>query len=249
VIHLEILARHLSPDQPFYGVQSQGLDDKLPPHTRVEEMAAHYLQEIRAVQPEGPYYLGGFSFGGYVAYETACQLHAQGSEVALLALLDIVGPGRGAARWTRRKKARAHLRMFLRLGLAEKGEYLRSRVKAVRHELWEGVWRWAYRHCRAQQWPLPRALRDVQMFHRQALREYRLQPYAGRITLFRATERGIHDTAGPQMGWGRLAAGGVEVYDVPGDHATLVKEPHVAVLAERLRACLDRARQDPLSLQ
>src|SRR5205807_4621015 len=75
------LARHLGSDQPFYGLQSQGLDGKQAPLTRIEEMAAYYIKEIRKVQPEGPYAVGGRSFGGIVAFEMACQLHAQGQEV------------------------------------------------------------------------------------------------------------------------------------------------------------------------
>jgi acyl carrier protein len=87
------LAHHLGPDQPVYGLQAQGLDGKHEPHTRVEEMAAHYIAEIRTVQSEGPYYLGGVSFGGLVAFEMAQQLHARGERVALLALFNTDFPG------------------------------------------------------------------------------------------------------------------------------------------------------------
>ena len=88
VIGFRDLARHLGPDQPMYGFQAQGTDGKHPILTRVEEMAAHYLQELRTVQPHGPYYLGGLSFGGWVAYEMAQQLRADGEQVGLLALID-----------------------------------------------------------------------------------------------------------------------------------------------------------------
>lgn len=88
VLGFRDLARRLGPEQPVYGLQAQGLDGKRPCHRRVEEMAAHYLSEIRSVQPEGPYYLGGLSFGGAVAFEMAQQLRAQGQEVGLVALFD-----------------------------------------------------------------------------------------------------------------------------------------------------------------
>ena len=108
-----------------------------------------------------------------------------------------------------------------------------ARAKAARQEVREAVWRLAYRRLRARDRTLPRALRDLQMYHREALRGYRLQPFPGRVTVFRAAERGVSSNYDSQMGWGHLALGGVEIHEVPGDHATLVKEPHVRVLAEK----------------
>ena len=87
------LARHLGADQPFYGLQSAGLDGSRPPHTRVEDMAAHYIKEMRELQPEGPYFIGGRSLGGMVAFEMAQQLKAQGQAIGLLALLDTYPSG------------------------------------------------------------------------------------------------------------------------------------------------------------
>ncbi len=80
------------------------------------------------------------------------------------------------------------------------------------------------------------------MVNRRAMAAYVAQPYPGRITLFRTQERareGYHD---PLLGWGRLAAGGLEIHDVPGSHTTMLEEPHVAVTAGRLDECLRRAR-------
>src|SRR5439155_9094971 len=85
-------AQLLGADQPVYALQAQGLDGKRPPHTTIEAMAAHYLDEIRTVQPEGPYFLGGFCLGAVIAFEMAQQLHAHGERVALLAALDASGP-------------------------------------------------------------------------------------------------------------------------------------------------------------
>jgi thioesterase domain-containing protein/acyl carrier protein len=86
------LAYHLGSDQPFYALQSLGIDGKHPPLTRIEEMATYYIKALRTVQPEGPYYLGGWSFGGLVAFEMAQQLQREGHEVALLAILDTLAP-------------------------------------------------------------------------------------------------------------------------------------------------------------
>ncbi|HYT32700.1 MAG TPA: amino acid adenylation domain-containing protein, partial [Thermoanaerobaculia bacterium] len=87
------LARRLGPDQPIYGLQAQGLYGKATPHATVEEMAAHYIQEIRTVQPDGPYRLAGFCFGATLAFEMAQQLRAAGFEVGLLASFDGSRPG------------------------------------------------------------------------------------------------------------------------------------------------------------
>jgi thioesterase domain-containing protein/acyl carrier protein len=92
VIYFYHLARHLGSDQPFYGLQARGLDGEQMPHTQVEDMAAYYIEALQTVQPQGPYLLGGHSFGSYVAFEMALQLLHQGQEVALLAILDTPAP-------------------------------------------------------------------------------------------------------------------------------------------------------------
>jgi acyl transferase domain-containing protein/thioesterase domain-containing protein/acyl carrier protein len=92
IVEYSHLTKYLPADQPFYGIQSASLSRKGPRLTRVEEMAAYYIEEVRRLQPEGPYYLAGSSFGGIVGYEMAQQLHEQGQRVALLALFDTYGP-------------------------------------------------------------------------------------------------------------------------------------------------------------
>jgi surfactin family lipopeptide synthetase C len=93
IVYFYHLARYLDSDRPFYAFQAKGLDGKSEPHTCVEEMAADYIAALQAVQPEGPYLLGGHSFGSWVAFEMGQQLQEQGHEVALLAVLDTPGPG------------------------------------------------------------------------------------------------------------------------------------------------------------
>ncbi len=88
VVGFHYLAQYMKPDYPFYGLQSHGMDGKHAGHTRIEDLAAHYIDAIRTVQTTGPYHLGGFSLGGLVAYEMACQLVAAGEEVGILMLFD-----------------------------------------------------------------------------------------------------------------------------------------------------------------
>jgi acyl carrier protein len=78
----------LLPNQPAYGLQAVGLDGKVPRHVSVEEMAAHYVKEIRVFQPEGPYFLVGYSLGSLIAFEMGRQLYQLGQSVAFLGLLD-----------------------------------------------------------------------------------------------------------------------------------------------------------------
>lgn len=87
-IYFYKLAHHLGQDQPFYALQSFGLDGESEPYTQVEDMATYYIQAIQSIQPKGPYLLGGHSFGGIVAFEMAQQLNKLGHKVDLLALFD-----------------------------------------------------------------------------------------------------------------------------------------------------------------
>ncbi|HYK42874.1 MAG TPA: amino acid adenylation domain-containing protein, partial [Thermoanaerobaculia bacterium] len=137
ILYYQELARLLGPDQPIYGLQAQGLYGDAPPHADIEEMAAHYAREIRTVQPEGPYHLAGFCFGGLLAFAVAQRLRMEGNEIGLLASFDggshtfdyAVNTGDAAD-----QGRLSHLSQELRrLGTAEKLVYLgrkgRNRVR------------------------------------------------------------------------------------------------------------------------
>jgi amino acid adenylation domain-containing protein len=216
------LAQHLGPDQPMYGLQAQGLDGKQPRLNRVEDMAAHYLKEIRAVQPEGPYFLGGLSFGGTVAFEMAQQLQAQGQQVGLLFLFDTFPKGY--------ETKSVLLRKLWLMPRNEQFEYIGRKIR--QYQLKKRI----YRHF------LPRALKDVREAINQAGVQYTLRPYAGAVALFCASEKSLRGVRDPYAGWQSLAGGGLEVYEIPGGHVSILAEPQVRVLAQHLQACLDRAQ-------
>ncbi len=88
VIGFKVWADHLGDDQPFYGLRAKGLDGVQKPFDRIEDMAAHYIREMKLVQPEGPYYLGGYCAGSPIVFEMAQQLHAEGEQAALVALIN-----------------------------------------------------------------------------------------------------------------------------------------------------------------
>ena len=245
------LARLLGPGQPIYGLQAQGLDGTRQPLTEIEAMAAHYISEIQTVQPSGPYILGGSSLGGVVAYEMAQQLLEQGQQVAGLVMFDSVNPGfikaRGATAVHRYlNRADVHLRDLRGLGLSGIADYVRERTKRVirrvKGNIRAAVWLTAHKLYRGFGRPLPPSIQNVGLASIHAVRTYRAKPYRGRISLFRVANRHpgyIHD---PDLGWGGLAGGGVEVYEIPGDHVTLWREPNVRVLAQKLGHCLARAQ-------
>ena len=221
VVGFNELARHMKPDYPFYGLQSQGLDGKNPCHTRIEDMAAHYLDEIRTVQPEGPYQLGGFSLGGLVAYEMACQLRARGEDVSLLVLFDTYASNPKPANQS-----------LLDLLLHPTWAQLRQLPLALRKKI--------RRTILARR--LPEALKKVMRTNARAAEQYGLRPYRGKATLLRAgdTWRVSED---PYAKWGQLLDE-LETIQIPGAHMDMLREPHVNRLAELLKSCIDGATLD-----
>ena len=253
------LAKYLDADQPFYGLQAIGLDGKRPiEQLSVEQMAARYIEEVRAFQPRGPYYLGGSSFGGTVAFEMAQQLRAAGEDVALLALFDTNGPGYPRllptmTAWRRRvdwwlDRATLHWENFWACEGRDRLHYLKE--KAGR---WKKQLRWKRQHL----WDLwrervggrfqPEAFRQIRVLGFRARTAYEGRPYEGRVTLFRATEqpRGIYEDR--TLGWGPLVKGELEIHDTPGHHGAIVREPRSRVLAVQLKEALGKAQQPAAS--
>jgi surfactin family lipopeptide synthetase A len=229
VLNYRELALRLGPDQPVYGLQAQGLDGKHPCHERVEDMAEHYIKEIRRVQPVGPYYLGGQCFGGVVAFEMARQLHAQRQEVGLVALLDAWRTNYRPRVWSRASRAMKFLSVPTRL----KSLYL---LRKARNEL-------TTLRRKTSLLFLPRALKNVRKACRKAASLYVPTSYAGGLVLFRARDQALALVRpdDPFLGWGNLALGGIEVRELIGDYLSILTEPDVANLATELAACLERS--------
>ncbi len=247
VLEYRELARLLGEEQPFYGLQSAGLDGKHTPHTRVEDMAAHYIKEMRELQPNGPYFIGGRSLGGMVAFEMAQRLRAQGAEVGLLALLDTYPSGyakllreqttlRGRCR-REVSRTKAHLANLGSLSLKEKLSYLFAKSKFAPRKIKSHVWRRVINSFANLGRPLPRALQDIKELNSLAVRAYEPKVYDGHVTLFWASSD-LRASVDFVAGWRALAGGGIEVHEIPGTHLDIVKEPHVSELARKLSSCL-----------
>jgi len=236
------LAHNLGSDQPCYGLQARGLEEGQEPHTRIEDMAAYYINAMRTVQNEGPYLLGGWSMGGVVAFEMAQQLHVQGQRVALLALLDARIPTADEEGADEDFEARLLIDFVRYFGLSLDPRDALARLP--KQELLERV----LQHAKsAGLMPADIEVSQAQPFIElckadfRATRNYELHHYPGRITLFRAGQEFAGSSSDPTLGWSKWATGGVDVHVVPGNHATMVYKPHVEVLVEKLRACLNQA--------
>jgi thioesterase domain-containing protein len=221
IVGFRDLGRHMGPTHPFYGLQARGLDGAHPCMTSVEEMATQYLNDIRTVQPEGPYFLGGYSFGGLVAYEMARQLTAHGEQVAFLALFD-TAPGQVKPQTSSLLKS-----------------FGKPTPKFLFSDLPRGVYKGIRRRVRALR--IPQSLKNVFYANTRAAEEYALQPYEGKVTLFRATEKSLRAAENPYAAWHGMALGGLEFQDISGDHYGVLLEPQVAAFAERLKICIDEA--------
>ncbi len=249
------LAKYMDEEQPFYGLQAVGLDGKRPWLQTVEEMAAHYIQEIRGLQPRGPYHLGGSSFGGLVAYEIAQQLRAQGEEVGLLVFFDTWAPGYPKAlpstSWFRKRlhywQYRLHLHwsnlMLLPTG-KERWAYICTKArKWQRGKLMQWTQlkeRWRERGAH---WFLPAELRKIRQSGNRAADMYVPSPYQGKVTLFRAMEQFKGIVPEPLRGWDELVKGGIEAFDIPGHHGAIMREPRVKILAACFKECLSAAHE------
>lgn len=253
VLEYRDLARLLGPNQPFYGLQAKGLDGKQEPHTSIKEMAAHYIREMREVQPKGPYLIGGRSSGGTIAFEMACQLTAKGEEVRLLALLDTYPAGyfklvAGASGFRQRsiryfKKLWSHGLNLRQLGPTEKLGYILNKLKYAPEKIRHKLYRRAYKIYKQIGQPLPPALKNIEEINFAAVKDYLPQVYSGNVVLFLASDL----TADYDLldGWRELVAGSIEAHEISGDHINIIKEPHVRALADQLRACLDNVQAEP----
>jgi amino acid adenylation domain-containing protein len=229
------LGQALGPDQPFYGLQALGLDDDQPPHTSIEELATAYLQAIRAHQPQGPYYLSGWSFGGMVAFEMAQQLLRDGEQVALLALIDSL-PGRHSPPAGQDQIG----------DLLELAEMYGIKIKdssSIRGHGFEAAASAVWEQAQIQD-PQTWLAIDRSQFvriarlgsaHLRALACYRPGVYPGSAILFPSSDNrsdpAEQRAEAQRAAWVGHIAGEVEVMITPGTHWTMLHEPHIDTLA------------------
>jgi amino acid adenylation domain-containing protein len=224
------LARHLGVDQPVYGLQAQYPEDLDGEHSRaaVDQLATEYLEALRAVRPTGPYQFVGLCRGAHIAYEMARRLEREGQQVALLGILDTWVLENTYNRFLYIEYYARRLRSLLR-GFNEQLSSLMGKAGSK-----QGV---------ADGLP-EAATGSVATNRKNPMSTYFPGPgfvpktYNGKITVFRVRGQPLNRIRDRQLGWGRLAQGGVDVHVVPGKHETVLREPNVRRLAEELKKCL-----------
>jgi len=238
------LPRYLDPDQTVYGLVSQGEYWNPVIYDSVEELAAHHLEEIRAVQPEGPYLLGGFCFWGLVALEMAQQLFRQGEDVRLLCLVEPSSaclPFKGPDKISSLQHASFASRIKQRMSSLRCTEKIAFILKAIRGRVIRYVKIAACKTSIFWGYPVPLTL---SVFYYEVLAreeiavKYRPQVYPGRAVVFLPGKK-----TGTHHDWSRLAAGEVLVHEVPGaEHRNIKNEPFVGIWAKQLNSYLDEIR-------
>lgn len=204
------LAGNLDSDQPLYGIQAQGLQDKKIVCDTVEEMATNYIKEIRTVQPKGPYCLVGVSTGGIIAFEIAQQLLAQNESVAFIGLLDTMAP-------------RCIINKF------QKNQEIVEKTKSI-----------SFQEIFKNDLPRDdEAMIAYMETNYEMVMEYFPQSYQGKITFFLAQESKAAANISIPI-WKYLANGNFEIHEVPGNHLSMIQEENVPILGRKMQSCLDK---------
>ena len=248
------LAKYLKDaDQPVYGIQSQGLDGLKPLHTTVEEMAAAYIEEIRALQPEGPYLLGGYCLGGTIALEMAQQLNEMGQEVAFLALLETYNwiyeaePNLSNKIVYNSQKILFHWRNFAMLDGREKMTFVQEKFKVLtdRTSVWYGSIK-SKMNGGTEDSSASTVADDDKLLARvwenndTVAYSYVPKPYNGTISHFKPQQDYALYTD-PKLGWDEIALQGVITHQMPIYPAGMLVEPFVSKLADTMYTSIDHA--------
>ncbi len=243
VLSYRYLANYLGKEQPVYGLQVRGLDGEKTLYTRIEDMAADYLQEIISLQPEGPYFLSGHSFGGLVAFEIAQQLYRQDRQVAFLGLFDClmsqyIGKSDFAS-WVK-----AHLTNLSALGPNAKLDYIWMVVQfKIEQKIPSAIALSTNKLANLFRSPPEILKSQIKAANQIAFNNYIPTVYPGKVTLFLPKIKQVKSYIDSNGGWSQLALGGVETYNVPGNHTSiLIKDSDARILAKVLQECLERSQ-------
>lgn len=245
------LALGLGPEWTLYGIQSRGLDGATQPSDSVEEMAARYLSEVRQVQPEGPYYLGGWCLGGTIGYEMTKLLEAEGEKVAWLGMIQT----RHTEYWASRDEAMALRRLTWRTAdrLAAETENLselrgKAKFRLVSEKARRVVMRsWARvdvdgpRHSYVTELAASNACDAA---HLKAYWAYEPEPYDGKVTILYSSNQPRGVEPDPTLGWAPLLRGEVDLYEVPGHHGNVIHGERIPIVADIIRTTIEAARSE-----
>jgi thioesterase domain-containing protein len=243
------LARWMGPDQPVYGLQTRGLHGERPPFDRIEDMAADHIRSMRAVQQRGPYLLGGHCSGGTVALEMALQLQREGERVAVLAVLDAWSPAMARLRMPNEtflddlvefySIVGAGFRYWFEVDIGLKSDEMRALEPQQRVAHFMAL---ARKHgAYAPDEPDARIERVLALYRSASYSGYEpAELFRGPITFLRAEDSKFCET--PTEGWEDLSTQPLRFRMVPGNHVSLLTEPHAKVVANEIRAAIAEAQ-------
>jgi thioesterase domain-containing protein len=249
VIGFAHLAKSLGNNQPFFALQARGLDGKTEPFTSFIEMAKFYVEAIRKLQPHGPYYLGGFCFGGTLAVEMARILQQAGEVVPIVITVQSRTLSYPRFPTNTSKLTRLTYKLIRRLqaetaAIAEKGQTPIHRHIADR---WQRINTLLLAALQPSTLPLIRkivsrrnsskAIHQIHLenCHRHAFRSHQTLPYTGNLAVIRAEKQPLGIQPDPSMGWNNLIKGNLSTHSVPGHEFGMFNPPRVHLLAHLIR--------------
>jgi len=241
VIGFNNIARHMHPDQSVYGFQPRGLNGIDEPHGTIEAMAMEYVEAILRVNPEGPYYLAGYSYGGVVAFEMAQQLRTKGKQIGMLAIIDTYTNHMNDEQgWTAALLQKAYrqfpkfrfvlknLRKYPKQTIAYQRDFFARKVRAVTD---------LFHRTRKASSRTPEERIDEQYV--KAYKKYRMHLYDDSIDLFRVKIRLYFLDDLEYMGWRAFVSKDIIIHEVPGDHSTFLLSPNDQAFAAILQDTMD----------
>ncbi|MES2332684.1 MAG: non-ribosomal peptide synthetase [Bacteroidota bacterium] len=239
--------KHMDAEQPVFGLQPRGLNGIDDPDESMEEIAANYVAGILKHNPEGPYFLAGYSFGGIVAFEMAKQLKAAGHEVKMLAMFDT---SVGNINYTGSKAKRLWEKIMLQFPkmLFIGGSLFKYPGSVLSYQGFVVKRKW---HTLMSKLGLAKESEEMpdyqkRIIEKQALafQNYNMTPYDGTIDLFRVRERVYFLDDPIYLGWKNLSTKGISIHQVPGDHRTFLLPPYDKVFAQSLQSTIDERAND-----
>ncbi|WP_229689048.1 non-ribosomal peptide synthetase [Puia dinghuensis] len=263
VLIFHALAMSMDPDQPVYGLQAKGLNGIDEPLDNMDAIAAHYVAEILEHNPDGPFCLAGYSFGGFIAFEMARQLQAMGKEVKMLGIFDTAADNTSVQfdpLWKRmlRKFGRQFPKLlFILQSLGRHpGQTIKYQSSFFRRKMRVPLEKVGLLHHMPNELNTLENAGKVNEKIEIAYRDYKMEPLNILVDLFKVKTR-LYFVSDPDcLSWRPYALKGVAVHEVPGDHKTFLMDPHYREMAGILQRCLDqrtaaprKEQKDPVTLR
>ncbi len=240
VLVFQSMAKYLDKEQPVYALQAIGLNGTQVQIDSIEQVAAEYIKEIFTVDPQGPYYLAGYSLGGKIVYEMAKQLIEMGKTVNMVGVFDTVASNLNTHTSLLNKISTKVARQFrkvpfiLKSFFAYPSETIAYQRTILLEKLKDLIKERTFDDSEAFTYN-----KDLSASYHRAYNHYEIKPIPARLDLFRVSKRLYYLDDPVYLGWDNFATGGVDIHEVPGDHKTFILPPHDQVLASVLQQCLD----------